>query len=241
MFMRYWHKTSVLTVPCPKLNHPDGKLSQEVKMSKEVKVNIKKLCVVALVISTVAVVASAIAGTAAGQQGETQNPKQVMRSQSHVTNVAQAQKKGFLIITTSDGKQLTLKDSSELRELGKKVASKTVSPQDTQVGDCGESFIYLSGQNNAYRFRTGFQLYHGRKAVAYEWHVQVNGPRGYSKPFTRLSGLRHRDSWEWPSGLIGVKSAGRYEAHVIPGTSSAILSNGNICISLGPDSWSPVN
>jgi hypothetical protein len=202
-------------------------------MSTEVKMNIKKSFIVALAVSTIAVVTAAIVGTAAGQQGETQNSKQVMRSQSRVINVTEAQEKGSLIITTSDGQQLTLKDSPELRELGKTVSRPTVSPQDVQVGNCGESYIYLDGGNNQYKIRTGFLLYGGRKAVAYEWHVLVQGPRWYSKSYTRIGGLAGRAKWEWRSPWIRVGARGRYEAHVIPVISSAILLNGDICVSLG--------
>lgn len=214
----------------------NSSLNRFTHMEGDQSVNIKTLLSFTLKMLIVAVLAVVAEGTAAAaaaaQRAEKQDSKQdvevEMTSQSYVTKVAEAEK-GYLVVTTSDGQEFKLKDSPELRELSKTVSSKTYSPKNTVPGNCGTSWLYMSGGKKQYRIRTGFRLVRPLRAMAYNWNVGVLGPS--PNRIHLAGGLLARDRWSTAFRKRG--KPGPYAARVNEG-SSALLVGGLVCKSKGP-------
>lgn len=120
---------------------------------------------------------------------------------------------------------------------GREVAVRINAPQaavqsyDTVYGDCGSSYLYMSGGNNTYYMRTGFNL--DTRAVDFYWHVDFDGPYGYDRDW--YSGYPLGLKYGWSSGTRStyVDDTGWYAGEVQSGF--AILWNGGVCYALHPD------
>ncbi|MFG1997621.1 hypothetical protein ACGFNU_00565 [Spirillospora sp. NPDC048911] len=108
--------------------------------------------------------------------------------------------------------------------------SGTVTPMNVVRGNCGKAWLWLSDAGRRkYKVRTGFELSGGRRAVAYSWRVQANGPRHWGKRHKWDGGLRLRKKWEG-SRESNVPRGGNYSATVVAG--AVALSNGRACAAL---------
>jgi hypothetical protein len=110
-------------------------------------------------------------------------------------------------------------------------------PLNTVGGDCGKSWIYLTGTHLEYHYYTGFSV--NTPAVEYGWQVSIVGPYSYDNNRTWGGGLLFRTTWRAPGSgdyNVPVDDSGYYDGKVIPSGSWALLDNGGYCVSGGPSS-----
>ena len=163
-----------------------------------------------------------------------------MHTAGWVTGVREAADPGELVVSTSDGRQLTLPDTAELRELGRAAAQRgaaQAAPDNYVAGNCGTSWIFMNSTLSTSKvwFHTGFLLYGLGRAVAYYWLVHVRGP-AFAKNPSKAGGLASRQRWDWiPEWSAEVRYRGIYAGYVST-ASDAILANGAVCVSGGPSS-----
>lgn len=110
-------------------------------------------------------------------------------------------------------------------------------PDNTVGGNCGKSWIYLTGSHLEFHYYTGFSV--NTPAVEYGWHVSIVGPNSYDNNRTWGGGLAFRKTWRAPGSgdyNVTVDDSGYYDGKVIPSGSWALLDNGGYCTSGGPSS-----
>ncbi|HEV2372098.1 MAG TPA: hypothetical protein VGS19_08015 [Streptosporangiaceae bacterium] len=136
-------------------------------------------------------------------------------------DAAVARAHGYVVRTDSHGREYTVKAGSK----------SGPTPNDTLYGNCGWSWMWEWGVGNrAATVETGFHVY--TPAVAYYWQYWMEDNGGESS-HTFAGGLAFRTDWgtinTWPGLTPGPAYAW------VQTTSDAILDNGDVCSSAGPD------
>ncbi|WP_298344910.1 hypothetical protein [Ferrimicrobium sp.] len=146
-------------------------------------------------------------------------------------DAAVAKEHGFRIVTMPDGHQAAVADTV--------VGNAQVSPDGEVGGDCGISYVTIaSGAPGSFSLLTGFHL--DTAATDYEWHVQVDETDlNYEHDFSWGGPLAFRTRWYGRDSAVNVPS-GDYLAVVSDTSSLAILWDGGVCYSGGPESSTQV-
>jgi hypothetical protein len=162
---------------------------------------------------------------------EQKNATMVVRGFDH--DVAQAH--GYRIVKVN-GTEASVKDDV--------TSLNDASPANTINGNCGSSFVYLEGQPGSptsarsYAFSTGFNNLR-LPADLVSWDVDVAGPNGYTRDWP-LGGAIIPPSTSWNgAGRSAVDDSGWYDAQVLQ-SSWALLIDGSLCTSAGPESRAEV-
>lgn len=116
----------------------------------------------------------------------------------------------------------------------------SAAPDNTVGGNCGTSWIYLTGGNFEYQYYTGFTI----KGAGYDfyWDVNIYGPNAYDNHRTWGYLLKGATKWRGPASgdyQVPVDDGGYYRGYVNTG-SYAVLDNGAVCYSGGPSSTTKV-
>lgn len=119
-----------------------------------------------------------------------------------------------------------------VQQLVRKGAGPEAEPLGRIDGDCGYSYIYVSGGNNIYYFNTGFHV--NTSAVSYSWNVDMDGPWGYSRNWGFGGALAFTQDWTSGTRSSVVDDTGWYSGEVVVPSSWAMLWNGSVCYSGGP-------
>ena len=101
-------------------------------------------------------------------------------------------------------------------------------------GPCGESWVTIGYQNTAFKpylMSTGFSLSGGKRAVSYDWWVQIDGPDGYNYSWQDGGALGLDTSWQ--GGYSATGPLGRWSA-TVDTLSWAVTDTGLVCESAGP-------
>jgi hypothetical protein len=133
-----------------------------------------------------------------------------------------AEANGYEIRTRPDGREYSVK--------------KTAGPQHTDVtpfnevtGNCGSSWLYIYGHKGEADVQTGFRV--RLPITAYVWTVSVRNTRGESD-FDWAGGIQGKNLWQGRK-LVDDLPRGDTVALVIQ-PSTAVLTDGAVCISDGP-------
>jgi hypothetical protein len=136
-----------------------------------------------------------------------------------------AEKNGYEIRTDVAGNHYTVLAGSP----------PDAAPENFVSGNCGDSWLYEDGVGNlCVMLRTGFTV-KGR-AVSYFWRVLLadNGGISYQQ---WSGGLLLRTDWRGERRVCGL-TRGSADSWLVSGY--AVLSNGAICTSLGPYSYTTI-
>jgi len=108
--------------------------------------------------------------------------------------------------------------------------------KDTVRGNCGSSFIEIADKkpgNRPLKMTTGFHV--NSPAISYSWATDTwRNAGGFKKPWSASGGLLFRKDWSGGFRTILNYRHGVYTGLVYAGSSSAVLANGNVCVSGGP-------
>ncbi len=172
------------------------------------------------VASLTSVAPVAAAPTSAPVDGHTVHVQQDMTVAGFDAAVAEAH--GYKIVTLPDGHQASVPATAR--------PGAQPDSQDTAHGNCGYSFVELDplGHHNV-ELRTGFGV--KLPAVSYTWLVEIQDRAGTSYQHWS-GGLRFRSTWSGSRELH--LTPPWVDAGVVPGRSSALLEDGEICTSAGP-------
>jgi len=146
-------------------------------------------------------------------------------------DAAVAKEHGFRIITMPDGRQAEVANAVE--------GNAQVHPDGEVGGDCGISYVTIaSGAPGSFSLLTGFHL--NTWAIDYEWHVNVDETDlNYEHDFSWGGPLDFETRWYGRDSVVDVPS-GDYLAVVSDTSSLAILWDGGVCYSGGPESSTQV-
>ena len=109
--------------------------------------------------------------------------------------------------------------------------------KDTVYGDCGSSFIEIADKSRSnthpIKMTTGFHV--NTPAVSYSWSTDTwRNAGGFKKAWNASGGLLFRKDWSGGFTTILNYRHGNYTGLVYAGVSSAVLDNGDVCVSGGP-------
>jgi hypothetical protein len=146
-------------------------------------------------------------------------------------DAAVAKEHGFRIISMPDGRQAEVANSV--------AGNAQVHPDGEVGGDCGISYVTIgSGAPGSFSLLTGFHL--NTAAIDYEWHVNVDETDlNYEHDFSWGGPLDYETRWYGRDSVVDVPS-GDYLAVVSDTSSLAILWDGGVCYSGGPESSTQV-
>lgn len=135
-------------------------------------------------------------------------------------NAAVARAHGYRVRTAPNGTRYPVRPGARAR------------PNDEVSGDCGDSWIYISVQGNwRSTITTGFDV--DLPAIGFGWQVLRSDPYG-STTNSWGSPLAEDYSWEGSWQIQGGGPGMEY-ASVDPADSWALLTDGSICSSAGPN------
>lgn len=153
----------------------------------------------------------------------------------HVTRLISntPDKAGQVRVQLANGTVIPIPQATEKKVMSR-AAQQAAHPNGTVYGNCGSSYITLTEKPNHYpvAMQTGFTVV--EPAIGYDWSASVSGP-DYSYAYESSGGLFFDSSWDGGYQSSQNQAEGIYFAQVDPAASDAVLWDGTVCYSGGPD------
>ena len=142
-------------------------------------------------------------------------------------------------VLLADGRTVSIESRYQgLVEKRSAAEARAATPFDQLPGSCGSSYIWVNYKSDLepVHMDTGFDVTPA-PAISYQWHASIHGDSGtgYDYDYWASGDLNFDWGWHGQHSSGNDYPTGDYTAAVYAdGSAYALLSNGEICTSVGP-------